>query len=637
MAFPITNLSMPSVKRYSNKSRYSPYNNKRNNSKNYRKYYYKQPKSTALVEEPTDSEQSDSEDLHYELNENDSEGEVYDIYQVESDVDRNGNIIYRAVDEDSDIDSEFYSDSEQEEFFDIVDLNDELQNDAVEYMIDSGDIEDINDQLIRLYDSASESEDSDSDSDSDDSLCSDSDCDDCLAPCSDSDCDDCLESCSDSDCQECSDSDSDFDSEDDAENLDKILTYFEDNDVFEPELSDEELIDEDTLIENMSEDELFNEVFGDFIEENFDDSSSDSDYDSDNSSITDEIEFSPDIDQLNDQLKLENVRLYFQDDLDRVNAMSSDEEDDLELDDDEIKYIEAGKYYDSSDESTDDEGVTIYRHRFDMPEQESDQDSTDEELVAYNSSDSESDSSDSECEDCDGCQVIDLSEELANSKDFECQEFDDHYKINIRLPSINQEELNIDFAKNQNELIITGKFDFNVDDVAYLDEDEIDEIIEDDEEEIADSEEEQEQAEAEEDAEIAEEEIIEKETEEQEEQEEKATEKADEDVEIAGSEEEDESYSDSSSEDEEFSGFVDEEMLEEAENLINDFQNHEITFEKHFTFDKIVKFEEIKAKFINEDELEIIVPREDIDVDTNNLVKISIDKEDEETFEDASI
>jgi hypothetical protein len=117
----------------------------------------------------------------------------------------------------------------------------------------------------------------------------------------------------------------------------------------------------------------------------------------------------------------------------------------------------------------------------------------------------------------------------------------------------------------------------------------------------------------------------------------------DEKTETSESESEDEDYEETSDEDEnEFSGFVDEEIEEDAEKLIKDFKNQEISFEKHFQFDKIVKFEEIKAKFVNDDELEIVVPREDVDVSENNTVSITIaqnpvEEDEEVVFEDASM
>ncbi|KAF7999669.1 hypothetical protein HF325_005518 [Metschnikowia pulcherrima] len=113
---------------------------------------------------------------------------------------------------------------------------------------------------------------------------------------------------------------------------------------------------------------------------------------------------------------------------------------------------------DISSESSDDEGITIYKHRFDLPDRyDSDNDSTDPELefsddellLQANDSDDEFD-------------VIDLSKELKDSKECEVVELDDNtYKLNLRLPSLIKEDLKINFLKNENELVINGKFVFD--------------------------------------------------------------------------------------------------------------------------------------------------------------------------------
>ena len=93
-------------------------------------------------------------------------------------------------------------------------------------------------------------------------------------------------------------------------------------------------------------------------------------------------------------------------------------------------------------------------------------------------------------------------------------------------------------------------------------------------------------------------------------------------------EENDDDESSSSSEeedDEESSSDEDEEIQEDAEELAKQYKNEEIHFEKHFQFDKIIKFDEIKARFIGEDELELIIPNENKTVQDENTVSIAVE------------
>lgn len=74
----------------------------------------------------------------------------------------------------------------------------------------------------------------------------------------------------------------------------------------------------------------------------------------------------------------------------------------------------------------------------------------------------------------------------------------------------------------------------------------------------------------------------------------------------------------------------DEEVVEDAQDLIKDFQNQEIQFEKHFVFDKIIKADEIQAKFLANGELEMILPNEGVEVNQDtDKIAITIESADE--------
>ena len=287
----------------------------------------------------------------------------------------------------------------------------------------------------------------------------------------------------------------------------------------------------------------------------------------------------------------------------------------------------------------------------------------------------------------DEIEVIDLSGDLENSKDCEIVELDDNtYKLNLRFPSLVKDELKIDFLKNENELIITGKFNFT--DVDDSDIEEI-EIENEKEEEDEDDDEEgpvevevhleevndDEEAKENEEAENEEESEAEEDEEEEEEADEKDDDSDEEDVEEVDEEEDDDDYelqeTSAINDSFEWSGFEgeddedldlesdheeDEEVQEDTQSLIKDFKNHEIRFEKHFQFDKIVHFDQIQARFINDDELELIIPNEGAPISkSDNLVSIAIEpfkndddstteeydespaKEADEEFQDASM
>lgn len=517
----------------------------------YYHYHYPQPSSQQVyVEEPeTDSESSESEYDGYA--QSDSDEEVYDF-----DLQRN----------DSKEDSEFESDNEgYEEVFiiaddtdDFIDMNDALELDAVDAMEADGKVRDVNDDLVRYYDSDSESE---SDSDSELDIMG-------------------------------AQSDSDIESESDY-------------DVSEMDTDEEVILLLDSDLENLSDIE--------------------SDSESDNESVTDlEVDSSSD-----EELQLESVRKTFAEKLEPSDEEDSDISTEAEYDDDvffevDSNYtssddedvpvdVDAGdpvyyEYYvsdDSDSDSSDEEGVTIYKHRFDLPDRyDSENDSTDEEL---NYSDDEellrANDSDDEFE------IVDLTKDLKDSKDCELVELDDNtYKLNLRLPSIIKEDLKVDFLKNQNELLISGKFDFTADEsdsdieLAESDDEEVYQSAEESKSGV-DSGSESESSDSESDLSNS-----------------SSSSSSESESDDSSSPSESESY-DSDSESE-----TEEDIREDAQQLIKDFQKQEIQFEKRFQFDKVIKFDEIKATFLPNGELELIIPNEGVEMDRdNNTVSINIE------------
>lgn len=410
---------------------------KANRGKQYRKYYHQQPSKVVYVEEPDSEIESESEsevtDYSEEVEDSDIESEVYEF----------------DLNENEQPELEYYgsSDYDTDDYNDIIDLNDELENAAVDRLDSRGKVYDLNDELVRYYD------DSDSDSDSG--------------------------------------SDSELDSELEAE-----LELYEPEDILDIiDLNDQLQAEALKQITGCEYDEANSSSDISSSESNSDD---DSDIDSDDSdSETDlDIEYSSDEEDLNDQLQLENVRQVFADDLVSDDEVSVPPESDLES---ETEYIEVESDMDSGSEdeqeydicdecnafddesdSSDDEGITIYRHRFDLPDSygsdyEDESDYSDDEIpeqlmLRANDSDDE-------------IAMIDLSEDLQNSKDCELVDLNDHtYKLNLRFPSIVKDELKIDFIKNKNELVISGRFNFDAD----SDDEEIEEEIEEQAQEIED-------------------------------------------------------------------------------------------------------------------------------------------------------
>lgn len=543
---------------------------KANRGKQYRKYYHQQPSKVVYVEEPDSEIESESEsevtDYSEEVEDSDIESEVYEF----------------DLNENEQPELEYYgsSDYDTDDYNDIIDLNDELENAAVDRLDSRGKVYDLNDELVRYYD------DSDSDSDSG--------------------------------------SDSELDSELEAE-----LELYEPEDILDIiDLNDQLQAEALKQITGCEYDEANSSSDISSSESNSDD---DSDIDSDDSdSETDlDIEYSSDEEDLNDQLQLENVRQVFADDLVSDDEVSVPPESDLES---ETEYIEVESDMDSGSEdeqeydicdecnafddesdSSDDEGITIYRHRFDLPDSygsdyEDESDYSDDEIpeqlmLRANDSDDE-------------IAMIDLSEDLQNSKDCELVDLNDHtYKLNLRFPSIVKDELKIDFIKNKNELVISGRFNFDAD----SDDEEIEEEIEEQAQEIEDEQGENKEVD---NAEILSSSSSSSDSSSSTSSSSSSSSDSDSDSESSSSSESDDSDSDSESE---LSSSDSEEVQEDTESLIQDFANHEIRFEKHFQFDKVIKFNEIKAKFLKNGELELIIPNEN----QENILSIDVESDDE--------
>lgn len=556
--------------RYSRKSHrqpqhYRPYesrsshrhSNHRYGRQNYSKYHYPQPSHKQVyVEEPqTESESSESEYDGYAQ----SDEEVYDFDLQSNDSDEYPQEYSEELD--------FDSDDDREEVFiiaddsnDFIDLNDALEMDAINSMEAEGKVRDVNDDLVRFYDSESGSESG-------------------------------SESSSESESSESeSDSDSELDSDIDMDSDEEIIL----------------LLDSD--LENNSESE------------------SETDLDVEN----------------DDERQLEHVRRSFAEELeseDEVSDVSTEAESDDEIffevdseydsSDEEVE-VDAGDpvYYDycmddSSDSSdSDGEGVTIYKHRFDLPERfDSENDSTDEELD-YSDEELMLRANDSD----DEFEIVDLSRDLKDSKDCELVELDDNtYKLNLRLPAMIKEDLKVNFLKNENELVISGKFDFTAEDSDIE--------LESDDDEYKSAEETKEEAESSE-SESSDSESSESETEETEaaEESEKVEAEQNESAESDSSEssESESSESEASESEASESDSDEEEIAEDAQQLIQDFQRQEIQFEKHFQFDKIIKFHEIRATFLANGELELIIPNEGVALEKDdNTVAITIEDAEE--------
>lgn len=346
-----------------------------------------------------------------------------------------------------------------------------------------------------------------------------------------------------------------------------------------------------------------------------------------------DLEYSSDEETLDDQLKLEAVRQFFEDEMVSLDEIS-DSETEFDAGNPDLYQFICDNCEDEEDELTDDEGLTIYRHVFDLPEDEDDL--TDEELMAEDSDDEP--------------DIVDLTSDLIDSKDIEVEEGDDHYKVTIRLPSIDQDELKIDFKKAENELVVNGKFDFTIDDgeddeieaVVTLEEqddttpDSLDSDSDSEDSEDSDSEdsddsddsdsedsddsEDSEDSDSDSDSDLLDSSDSEAEAEE----EQRAIIEAAEEAAEALEDDDDEDFVDDDAADV-TCDIDDDELLEDAQYLTKDFQGQEIGFEKHFQFDKLVAWELIIAKFNDDGELEITVPHTGVDyLKEVNYVPIAI-------------
>lgn len=567
----------------------------------YRKYYHEQPsKRFVYVEEP-DSEGDESEDVVIEKDEVDGDF-VSSEEDSEEDLDSNSDSsseeeeeIYEfelrpqdiAEEDSSDVDTKFIdasdveSESDENEYY--VGLDDRLVS-AEDVGVP--EIHDLNDEIVAYYD---DEESNSSSSDSGSESTSDSD------------------PASDSDSNEVSDSD---------EEVEAVVHLTE-----EANSSDEE--------------DSENEVIGYIV----------------------------DTDKLNEKLLLESIRQEFEEELVSPDEYESrDEDSDLGS---EPEYIEVdSEEEDENDESSDEESVTIYKS---LPCTECDCEDEDDDLQVIKDDDEE-------------FSVVDLSDDVANSQDYQLEELDDgSYKLNVRFPSLVRDELKIEFLKNENELVIKGKLNFNgaeVEEEEEDDEEENDEeedvdvtqltpaefinyALEDDDDEddneydYADPEEvSEEEYSGDEDslvasardkarAESAKRDFILSQIEESERRD-GYNEESDDDYEIDSEDEEtadfegfyedsdEDSEDESESSEEESESSEDEELQEDAEDLINEFKNQEVFFEKHFQFDKVIKFNKIKAKFVGDDELELIIPSKGATVEQDNSFAITIDSSDDE-------
>lgn len=504
----------------------------------------------------------------------DSEGQVYDS---EFDSELNSEIDSEF---DSELEAEIYSeldseldsgsDSDEtpegyEEIFvvpnddgDMIDINDILEEQFYDDLEAEGKVQDVNDDLVRFYD------DSESDSEID------------------------------------TDSDSDSDSDSGIEEIQEIIEF--DSDSESESESDSESSDSES-----SDDEILLIKGGEAESE----SESDSECGCESDSETDL--------ELDSEEEAEFIRQVFADKLESSDELSTEEEEDDDVffevdsdfynsDDEDIVVDSDLSEYNDSDSDSDDEGITIYRHKFDLPDRyDSDNDSTDPELDL-----SEDEMLMAEDLDDEEFEVIDLSKDLKDSKDCEVEELDENtYKLTLRLPSIIKEDLDIKFLKNENELVINGKFNFTGEETDSED----DEDFEEDDEEEQGVTAEVEVAEASSDSESESESDSDSDS---------SSSSSDSETSSGTSSSESEDTS-SESEDEEVAAEIEveeadekdaeesdneEEVVEDAQNLIKDFKNHEIQFEKRYQFDKIIKFDEIKASFLENGELQLIIPNE---------------------------
>ena len=304
--------------------------------------------------------------------------------------------------------------------------------------------------------------------------------------------------------------------------------------------------------------------------------------------------------ELAEEIVLEVIRQEFENGLASQEESSSDSDEDTELGS-EPEFIEVES---DEDDTSDEEGLTIYKDNSicgpcedcDCEEEEAD----------------EEEEEDSEGEDY---SVIDLTDDVANSDDFKLEEIDGStYRLTVRLPSVVKEELKIEFLKQENELVIKGKLNFN----SLADSDEEDSSDDEDEEGVETTKLTP--------AEFIEYSLLEDDDEDEEEDEDF---NEDDDMEDISSDEEEEEEEEVGDDDEDLlraeASDDDEEIQEDAEKLIKEYKDQEFYFEKHFEFDKLIKFNKIKARFVDDDVLELTIPNKNKTSDDENSIAIDIE------------
>lgn len=502
-------------KRYGKKNAVAkPSKGERKGKRNYRNYYHQQPSQMVYVEEPDSDVESESE------SENSNDDSVYEF-----DLQGSG--------------SEFEEEtsSELEDYDDAVDMNDELENNAVEDLRKDGRVHDLNDELLGYYN------------------------------------------------------------------------------------------DEPVVLELGSEDEPQESLY--FVDpESMDEDSQESD----SSSSTADFEYSSDEEKLNEQLRLESVRQAMAEELgsgDELSLSSSSSDSSDSESDDGVEYLEvdsdmesstnseSGESSSSSSSSDDDEDtssssessssedssdsdneVVLYRRKLGLPDAPEELSDSENEMTENESSDSQALLNGG---DEDNVKVIDLSEDLANSTECEVVELDANtYKLNLRLPSIVKESLLIDFLKNRNELIIKGKMNIDTEDSDIDDDNNNEATHKGDESDSSTSSESNSSSSSESES-----------ASDSSDSESSSTSYSGDSDSSSSSDGSSESSSDASdSEDSSSSSdsdLSDMEIIEDTDQFAKD-SNSDIMFEKHFTFDKDIKFKDIDAKFLSNGELELIIP-----------------------------
>lgn len=438
---------------------------------------------------------------------------------------------------------------------DIIDINDLLEHQFYDDLEAEGQIHDVNDDLVRFYDSKTDTESESESSDSEVELEVDSD----LELITGIEPDSSSESNS---CDDCNCSDSSLSSQEEEEAL-----------FLKAATSDS---DSDSIADSYTDLELDTEEEAEFLRQ----------------ALADKFESSDEISTAEE----EDHDLFFE-----VNSNFYNSDDEFIVDCNISEY--------ESDSDSDGEGITIYKHQLDLPGcNDSEKDFPDPELKLSSYDRLLAHDSDNE-----EFKIIDLSKDLKNSRDCDVEELDEKtYKMTLRLPSLVKEDLDIKFLKNENELVISGKFNFTGEESDNED---------GQDDETADS------CDNEEGISIPKVQVVETPS--------SCSNSSDSSDEGSNSETSSSSSSLLSSSESgdfqsEISGSEDsdneEEVVEDAESLIKEFKSRQIYFEKRYQFDKLIKFEEVKAFFTDSGELELIIPNEgETSSRDKNTVSITID------------